>query len=99
MHIEGIALGRLILSAARLAFSYSWVENIGNPNPKYTIFLTNSFSFKGFDFSVLLDRREGGDIYSRNLADLRRNGAVIETAEFPRYDKAGVLQNLINFKG
>ncbi|MDQ6610694.1 MAG: SusC/RagA family TonB-linked outer membrane protein, partial [Bacteroidota bacterium] len=61
--------------------------------------LTNSISYHGFDFSVLLDIRSGGDIYSRNLADLRRNGAVIETAEFPRYDKAGVLQKPYKFDG
>ncbi len=91
--------GRMILSAAGLPLATSGVEKIGNPNPKYTIGLNNSFSFKGFDFSVLFDIREGGDIYSRNLADLRRNGAVIETAEFPRYDKAGVLQTPYKFQG
>ncbi len=37
-----------------------------------------------------MDYKKGGDIYSRNIADLQRNGVTIETAEFPRFDAAGV---------
>ena len=29
--------------------------------------------------------------YSRNIADIQRNGSGIETAEFPRYDANGVV--------
>jgi hypothetical protein len=39
-----------------------------------------------------MEIREGGDQYSRNLADLQRNGVAKETAKYPRYDAAGVLQ-------
>ena len=42
--------------------------------------------------SFLIDYKKGGDQYSRNIADLRRNGVAKETAEFPRYDASGVLQ-------
>jgi hypothetical protein len=57
--------------------------------PKFTMGITNTFSYKGITLDVLLDIRKGGDLYSRNLADLRRNGVVIETAELPRLDKDG----------
>ena len=39
-----------------------------------------------------MEYKKGGQIYSRNVADLQRNGVAKETAEFPRYDAANVLQ-------
>ncbi|MEO6071220.1 MAG: SusC/RagA family TonB-linked outer membrane protein [Chitinophagaceae bacterium] len=97
------AQGRMILNAtganAGLPLATSGVEKIGNPNPKYTMGISNTFAFKGFDFSVLFDIREGGDIYSRNLADLRRNGVAKETAEFDRFDKDGNVTRPYKFTG
>lgn len=88
------AQGRMILQTtgtnAGLPLPTSGVFKIGNSNPKFTIGITNSFTYKNFTLDFLLDIRNGGDIYSRNLADLRRNGAVIETAELPRFDKDNV---------
>ncbi len=85
------AQGRLLLNATTgLPLPTQDVFKIGNPNPKFTMGITNTLSFKGFVFDVLLDIREGGDIYSRNIADLRRNGVVIETAELPRLDKDNI---------
>jgi TonB-linked SusC/RagA family outer membrane protein len=37
---------------------------IGKPNPTYTWGITNSFSFKGFDLSVLVQGQNGGSLYS-----------------------------------
>jgi len=86
--------GRMILQTtginAGLPLPTSGVVKLGNSNPRYTIGITNTFSYKMFTLDVLFDIREGGDLYSRNLADLRRNGAVQETAEFPRFDKDNV---------
>ena len=70
----------------------SGVQKIGNPNPNYLWYVTNTFTYQGFSLSVLLEYKRGGDLYSRNVADLQRNGVAKETAEFPRYDGAGVLQ-------
>lgn len=81
------AQGRLLLGANGLPTPTSGVFKIGNPNPKFTMGLSNTFNYKGFALDVLIDIRGKGDIYSRNLADLRRNGVVIETAEKPRVDK------------
>jgi len=37
---------------------------IGDANPDFNMGITNTFSWKGFDFYVLLDWKQGGDIYS-----------------------------------
>ncbi|HSU26899.1 MAG TPA: SusC/RagA family TonB-linked outer membrane protein [Chitinophagaceae bacterium] len=63
---------------------------LGNPNPKWSLGVTNTLAVKGFFLSFLIDYKKGGDIYSRNVADLQRNGVAAETAEFPRYDAGGV---------
>jgi TonB-linked SusC/RagA family outer membrane protein len=84
--------GKIIVGANGLPLITSGVQKIGNPNPKYVIGLTNTFNYKTFSLSFLIDYKKGGDQYSRNLADLQRNGVAIETAEFPRYNDAGVLQ-------
>ena len=40
------------------------ITNIGNPWPKLTLGLTNSFSYKGFDLSILVTGVYGNDIYN-----------------------------------
>lgn len=84
--------GKMIVGANGLPLITSGVQKIGNPNPDYIIGATNTFTFKGFNLSVLIDYRQNGDLYSRNIADLQRNGVAKETAEFPRYDASGVVQ-------
>ncbi len=84
--------GKIIVGANGLPLITSGVQKIGNPNPKYLMGMTNTFMYKGFTLSFLLDFKKGGQQYSRNIADLQRNGVVKETAEFARYDGAGVLQ-------
>ena len=37
---------------------------IGGPNPKYVWGITNTFSFRGFDLSVLIQGQSGGYVYS-----------------------------------
>jgi TonB-linked SusC/RagA family outer membrane protein len=81
---------KIIVGANGLPLITSGVQKIGNPNPSWLGGLTNNFSYKGLTLSVLLEYKKGGDQYSRNLADLQRNGVVVETAEFARYDGAGV---------
>ncbi len=39
---------------------------IGDRNPKFMIGLTNSFKYKNFNLSFLLDIRRGGDIFNAN---------------------------------
>jgi outer membrane receptor protein involved in Fe transport len=88
------AQGRLILQTtginAGLPLPTSGVFKIGNPNPKFTIGLTNTFNWKSFSLDILLDIRSGGDLYSRDVKDLRSNGVVVETTALPRFDKDNV---------
>jgi len=92
--------GRLILNASGLPTATTDVFKIGNPNPAWTMGITNAFNYKGFELTVLFDIKQGGDIYSRNIADLRRNGVVVETAEFSRFEKDGTtLAKPYQFQG
>ncbi|MFK7031741.1 SusC/RagA family TonB-linked outer membrane protein [Flavobacterium oreochromis] len=69
------------------------VQKIGNPNPKFTMGVTNTFTYKNISLYALVDVRKGGDQYSRNIADVQRNGVAIETAEYPRFLADGVTLN------
>lgn len=84
--------GKIIVGANGLPLITSGVQKIGNPNPNYLWYVTNTLTYKGFSLSVLMEYKRGGDLYSRNVADLQRNGVAKETAEFARYDASGVLQ-------
>ena len=83
---------KIVVGLNGLPFVTTGVQKIGNPNPKYTLGITNTVNWKAIAFTFLMEIREGGDQYSRNLADLQRNGVALETAKYPRYDAAGVLQ-------
>jgi TonB-linked SusC/RagA family outer membrane protein len=80
----------LINPATGLPLATANVQKIGNPNPKFTMGITNNFTYKNISLYALLDIREGGDQYSRNIADVQRNGVAIETAEFPRFESDNV---------
>jgi hypothetical protein len=87
------------LTAAGLPQATSQVVKIGNPNPDYILGVTNTVNFKGFSLSFLLDYKKGGDIYSRNVADIQRNGAAKETAEFARFNANGTPTTPYMFEG
>lgn len=44
-------------------------EIIGNPNPKHFGGLTNTFSYKNWDLSILLTWTVGQDVFNANIAD------------------------------
>lgn len=83
---------KIVVGANGLPLVTSGVQKIGNPNPKYVLGITNTLTYKAITLSFLMEIKEGGQMYSRNIADLLRNGVALETAKFPRYDGAGVLQ-------
>lgn len=64
---------------------------IGNPNPDWTGGITQSISFKGLNVTGVIDIRKGGDLISRNVLDMRRNGAGVETAKFDRFNSDGTI--------
>ncbi|WP_069659627.1 SusC/RagA family TonB-linked outer membrane protein [Arcticibacter eurypsychrophilus] len=47
---------------------------VGHPNPNYTWGITNSFRYKGFDLSVLVQGQNGGSIYSLLGRAITRTG-------------------------
>src|SRR6185369_2457910 len=57
---------------------------IGNPNPDYTTGLTNTLSYKGFTFSVLIDYRHGGSVYSQTTQLLMGRGVLKDTEDRER---------------
>ncbi|OWP79455.1 SusC/RagA family TonB-linked outer membrane protein [Flavobacterium oreochromis] len=69
------------------------VQKLGNPNPKFTMGVTNTFTYKNLSLYALVDIKKGGDQYSRNIADVQRNGVAIETTEYPRFLEDGVTLN------
>lgn len=91
--------GQIIVGANGLPLITPGVQNIGNPNPKYLLGINNNFSYKGLSLSFLLDIKKGGQQYSRNIADVRRNGVAIETAEFNRFNADGTVATPYIFSG
>lgn len=49
-------------------------EIVGHPNPDWTYGITNTFRYKGFDFSFLVQGQSGGSIYSLLGRALDRTG-------------------------
>ncbi|MEN9684504.1 MAG: hypothetical protein RLZZ28_290 [Bacteroidota bacterium] len=47
---------------------------MGHPNPDYTYGITNTFRYKGFDLSILIQGQSGGSIYSQLGRALTRPG-------------------------
>ncbi|GAA4346622.1 SusC/RagA family TonB-linked outer membrane protein [Hymenobacter saemangeumensis] len=90
---KGRPQGRLLLTPQGRAVLASDNQIVGDPNPKWTGGITNTFSYKGLTLNTLLDIRYGGDIISRNVSDLRRQGAAIETGDRDRtYVIDGVIR-------
>lgn len=55
--------------------------NIGNPFPDWLMNIRNSFKYKEFTLSALIDIREGGDIWAGTYARLTRHGATAITED------------------
>ncbi|WP_086595585.1 SusC/RagA family TonB-linked outer membrane protein [Hymenobacter crusticola] len=86
--------GQLLLNANGRTATAATNQIVGNPNPQWTGGMTNTFSWKGLTLNTLLDVRYGGDIYGRNITDLRRSGSVKETQDRNRtYVHKGVVAN------
>ena len=47
---------------------------VGHPNPDFTFGITNTFRYKGFDLSVLVQGTQGGSIYSQLGRAITRTG-------------------------
>ena len=56
-------------------------QKIGNVFPDWTMGINNTFGYKNFSFSFLIDIREGGYMYSNTSSTLRVQGLAAETAK------------------
>lgn len=54
---------------------------IGNITPDFQLGFQNEFTFKGISLSFLFDWRQGGQIHSQTVQDLRAQGHVEETLD------------------
>lgn len=91
---KGRPQGSLLLTSNGRTQLASDNQIVGNPNPNWTGGFSNNFSYKGLTLSTLLDIRVGGDIISRNISDLRRQGAAEETGDRTKtYVIDGVIRN------
>jgi TonB-linked SusC/RagA family outer membrane protein len=52
---------------------------VGNPNPDFLLGITNTFSFKGFSISALIDIRSGGEMWNGTLGALHNFGMSADT--------------------
>ena len=54
---------------------------IGNPAPKYKASLNNTFTYKGFSLSFMLDAQVGGCVWSSFLTDVLGRGVTKDTED------------------
>ena len=54
---------------------------MGDPNPKYKLGITNSFSYKGLSLSVLWDMTKGGNFYSETINSMLGRGVTLDTKD------------------
>ncbi|WP_158829243.1 SusC/RagA family TonB-linked outer membrane protein [Mucilaginibacter lacusdianchii] len=72
--------GQLILTAAGLPQTDDAVKsNLGTQQASSLLGVTNTFSFKGFNFSFLVDARFGGKIFSGTLQRMQAVGTSSNT--------------------
>ena len=64
-----------------LPFPAAKSQIIGNPNPDFTLGWTNTFTWKGFTLSALIDWKQGGDFYSFSAASLLLRGQLAFQAD------------------
>ncbi|KAA3436138.1 SusC/RagA family TonB-linked outer membrane protein [Rufibacter hautae] len=91
--------GQLIIGANGEPSLDPLSKKIGDTNPDWTGGITNNLNYKGINLSFLIDIRKGGDVYSRNLGDLRRSGVLAEAAEFDRFTSDGKLATPYVYEG
>ena len=56
-------------------------DMVGDPNADFKLGLTNTFTFKGFQLSVLVDWTQGGDFYSETINSMLGRGVTRDTED------------------
>jgi TonB-linked SusC/RagA family outer membrane protein len=71
--------GQLLLDANGLPQRGDQNVRLGNQQANALLGITNTFAYKGFNLSFLIDGRFGGKIFSATLARMQRNGTSDKT--------------------
>ncbi len=71
--------GKLILTDLGSPQEATEPELLGNQQADGLLGVTNSFAYKGFNFSFLIDARLGGEMFSGTNYSLQQSGAAAET--------------------
>jgi TonB-linked SusC/RagA family outer membrane protein len=71
--------GQLLLDATGLPQVDPDKAKLGNQQASSLLGVTNSFSYKGFDLSFLIDARFGGQIFSGTIANMEQYGTSNKT--------------------
>lgn len=88
--------GQLLLDANGLPQRGDQNVRLGNQQANALLGITNTFAYKGFNLSFLIDGRFGGKIFSATLARMQRNGTSDKTVVNGLRDNMvvpGVIQN------
>jgi TonB-linked SusC/RagA family outer membrane protein len=56
-------------------------DMVGDPNADFKLGITNIFSYKGFQLSVLWDWTQGGDFYSETIQSMLGRGVTLDTRD------------------
>ena len=88
--------GQYVVNGSTGAFAPGVANSvISSPQPNYIAGLNNTFSYKGISMSVLVDTRQGGQLFSFAAVDAKSNGSMFVTGidrDQPRI-LPGVIQN------
>lgn len=79
--------GNIIVNDQGLPTVSSDFVKLGNSSPKWMGGITNTFRFKGFDLSFLIDMRYGGNVYMGSY----RAGASMGTLDFTEAGRDGMV--------
>ncbi len=92
--VEGEQLGVILGSRIRRTDADAFIVNsqgsyveeeglfkIGDPNPDFTLNISNTLSYKNFSLSAVLNYIHGGDIYSRTVSTLLGRGLTTDTED------------------
>ena len=81
------AEGKIVVDAQGIPKTTSVGKELGSVTPKWTGGITNSFNYKGINFSFLVDMRIGGDIFSGQIWHSYPTGSYMNSV------KDGVREN------
>lgn len=75
------AQGQLLLSNTGYPQLGVALMNIGDRNPDFTMGITNTFNYKDFMFSFMVDIRSGGKVFNATENALVRSGLSVKTLD------------------